>query len=313
MGKLNLSALRVRQTALAQKSSGKISHTPCWVDIVSEIPPTTILVRNLPQPHALVQQRVKTLPGKSTPQPVIEVRENPRNKTKKPSRMFQPMPIRYEEDQLRKEFFRDHPWELARPRVVLESDGKDDTRCDWSRIQQPGKCLDGESVVQRQLYLLNNVPDITKGEAYDIARREFYQLRLQEDIERRVAQEEAKATGAYFGPGMMEVSMELENQEYDRWKAWAEKESELALQRIAMFTGATARANEESAAAVPEQPDFELDAPVPETEPARMRTVALDEIKLCHILTAVENRMTDGKDAATKYPTSHMERFIGTV
>jgi len=58
--------------------------------------------------------------------------------------MFQPMSIVYPEDRLRSEFFGDHPWELARPRVILENDGKDGEKWDWSRIVQPGKKLDGE-------------------------------------------------------------------------------------------------------------------------------------------------------------------------
>lgn len=61
--------------------------------------------------------------------------------------MFQPLPIKFEEDKMRRAFFRDHPWELARPRVVVESSGKDFERYDWSRIQQPGKQLDGERYV----------------------------------------------------------------------------------------------------------------------------------------------------------------------
>lgn len=67
-----------------------------------------------------------------------------RSRTRKPSKMFKPQPIEYEEDQLRKEFYGDHPWELARPRIILENSGKDGQRYDWSRIQQKGKALDGE-------------------------------------------------------------------------------------------------------------------------------------------------------------------------
>jgi small subunit ribosomal protein S23 len=93
-------------------------------------------------------------------------------------------------------------------------------------------------VVQRQLYLLNNVPDMTKSAAYDIARREFYQLRLREDIERRVAAEEAEATGAVFGPTMLEVGMELENQQFEKWKQWAKVQAQVLDQRTAAFVGA---------------------------------------------------------------------------
>ncbi|KAJ5172441.1 mitochondrial ribosomal small subunit component [Penicillium capsulatum] len=237
MGKYNFTALRVRQTALQQFASGKIKNLPQWVDVVGEIPPSEVLVRNRPPQHEMVRQRMKTLPGSSQPQVVFETQEK-RRKPKKPSRLFQPVELKYEEDELRTEFFRDHPWELARPRMLVETTGKDFEKYDWSRIQQPGKRLDGESVVQRQLWLLNNVPDITKSAAYDIARREFYRLRLREDIERRIAAEEAQATGAQFGPSYMEVGMELENKEHEKWKAWARNEAQLLEQRHTSLSGA---------------------------------------------------------------------------
>ncbi|KAJ5812194.1 hypothetical protein N7474_008495 [Penicillium riverlandense] len=237
MGKYNFTALRVRQTALSQFASGKTSKLPQWVDAVSEIPPAETITRTRPFQHQLVRQRLKTVEGSSKPQVVFEVQEK-RIKPKKASRLFQPVEIKYEEDQLRREFFRDHPWELARPRVLLESTGKDFENYDWSRIQQPGKRLDGESVVQRQLYLLNTVPNMTKSEAYDQARQEFYRLRLKEDIERRVAAEEAEATGAIFGPRHLDMGMEGENQQFERWKKWAQREAQIIEQRKAALSGA---------------------------------------------------------------------------
>lgn len=94
------------------------------------------------------------------------------------------------------------------------------------------------SVVQRQLWLLNNVPDMTKTAAYDIARQEFYKIRLQEDIQRRVAVEEAEATGATFGPSYLEIGMELENQQHENWKAWAKTQAQIFEQQIASLSGA---------------------------------------------------------------------------
>lgn len=146
MGKINLTALRVRQTALSQYASGKIKKLPQWVEVVGDIPPAEALIRNRTPQHELVRQRLKTLPGSSRPQVVFEVQEK-RRKPKKPSRLFQPVELKYEEDQLRQEFFRDHPWELARPRVLLERTGKDFENYDWSRIRQPGKRVDGERCV----------------------------------------------------------------------------------------------------------------------------------------------------------------------
>jgi small subunit ribosomal protein S23 len=286
MGKINLTALRVRQTALNQFASGKTSKLPQWVGVVGEIPPAETLIRTRPPQHQLVHQRVKTIAGSSKPQVVFQVQEK-RIKPKKASRLFQPVELKYEEDQLRSQFFRDHPWELARPRVLLESTGKDFEHYDWSRLQQPGKRLDGEryvfyyplcsspveyapvltyrlsriSVVQRQLWLLNNVPDMTESTAYDIARREFYRLRLQEDIQRRVAAEEAEAYGAEFGPSYMEIGMKLENEQYDKWVTWARSAAQGQDQRKAALTGAPDLG--ESAA-----DESELDVEEPEAVPA---------------------------------------------
>ena len=93
------------------------------------------------------------------------------------------------------------------------------------------------SVIQHQLYLLNNVPDMTKAKAYDIARKEFYKHRLQEEVEQRIAHEEALAVGAYFDQSMVERGMELENQEYERWKKWSEKEASSFDQRTDSLLG----------------------------------------------------------------------------
>jgi len=102
-------------------------------------------------------------------------------------------------------------------------------------------------VVQRQLWLRHNVPDITPAQAYDQARKEFYNLRLQEDVERRVAKEEAMSTGAYFGPSALDIGRQLEDKEYERWKEWAMKEIAVMEQRqAAMYTGGIVE-NEEMA------------------------------------------------------------------
>jgi small subunit ribosomal protein S23 len=71
-----------------------------------------------------------------------EVVHNP--KLKKASKMFKPAKIVYPEDRIRKAFYKDHPWELARPRMVLEQDGKDGQKYDWSKIEQRGRELNGE-------------------------------------------------------------------------------------------------------------------------------------------------------------------------
>jgi small subunit ribosomal protein S23 len=63
-----------------------------------------------------------------------------------------------------------------------------------------------------------------KRQAYDKARKEFYALRQQEDVGRRVAIEEARYVGAYFGKNNLQVGMEIEDKVYEDWKAWAQEE-----------------------------------------------------------------------------------------
>ena len=79
-----------------------------------------------------------------------------------------------------------------------------------------------------------------RQEAYDQARREFYAQRMHEDIERRVAKEEALSTGAYFGETTIKYGMELENKVYEEFRAWAEKTIVEVEQARAAFSSGTA-------------------------------------------------------------------------
>ncbi|TPX17112.1 uncharacterized protein E0L32_003230 [Thyridium curvatum] len=207
---------RTAQKNLAVRTVASVEEVPPpWLKVVESIPPSEILTRPYPVQH----------------QPL-----NPR--ARKPKNIFKPQQITFEEDEYRRTFFRDHPWELARPRMVIEMDGKDARRCDWSKgLRQPGIPLTGESVVQRQLWLMHNVPDITKEQAYDAVRREFYALRQEEEVERRIAQEEARMVGAYFGKSAMQVGMELEDAQFEKWKSWAATQTEkIEAERTAAYT-----------------------------------------------------------------------------
>ncbi|KAF8980928.1 mitochondrial ribosomal small subunit component [Entomortierella lignicola] len=112
-------------------------------------------------------------------------------------RSERPKNIVYPEDKLRRRFYEDHPWELRRPRCLVESNG-DGTRRDWSKLLQDGRSisdLTGEDVIQYQLYLMTNGK--SEREAYHIATNEFYLHRAQEETEARVAKAQAMAFGLH--------------------------------------------------------------------------------------------------------------------
>lgn len=114
--------------AVSQELSEPILKTlssaePPWYKVMGSIPPAETSIRNIPTQHRPMNLK----------------------KSKKFKKMFKPQAIKYEEDALRTTFYKDHPWELARPRVVLESDGMDHRLADWSRgLRQPGLPLNGE-------------------------------------------------------------------------------------------------------------------------------------------------------------------------
>ena len=125
MGRHDLRPLRVHQTANQLLTADRVSNLPSWHGVIGSIPPAQALVRTQRLQHVERQRRHKLKAGKA-------------------SRLFQPTNVAYDEDKLRSIFFGDHPWELARPRLVLENDGKDYEKNDWSRIYQPGRAVTGE-------------------------------------------------------------------------------------------------------------------------------------------------------------------------
>lgn len=94
-----------------------------------------------------------------------------------------------------------------------------------------------------------NVEGMTREKAYDTVRREFYAMRHAEDVERRIAKEEALKVGAYFGKSFLQVGMELEDKEYELWKKWASRSVRaVQAEQDAAYTnfGATEEADEDT-------------------------------------------------------------------
>lgn len=123
----SLRAARVLQTARNSIGNsgegGRVIRAPVWLKALERLPPAEILTRPKPIPH-----------------------HDPNPRMRKPRNIFKPQRIIHPEDELRQTFFKDHPWELARPRIAVELDGKDAQYLDWSTgLQQPGMQVTGES------------------------------------------------------------------------------------------------------------------------------------------------------------------------
>lgn len=200
---------------------GSLQEKPVWYDVLHNIPPSEIMVRTRP------------------------AQVNPPKRLRVPHKTFRPQQLVFPEDALRRRFFKDHPWELARPRLIIENDGTDSRSFDWSKgLRQPGLPLCGECVVQRQLWLMEN-KGMPTDEAYDKARKEFYYLRQKDEIEARVQAEESTMYGGIFGPSWVEVGVQLEDVAFREWLSWAKKSiAQLRTLREARSTGGLVIDNE---------------------------------------------------------------------
>lgn len=122
------------------------------------------------------------------------------------------------------------------------------------------------SVVQRQQWLMRH-KKLSRVQAYDQARHEFYEERQHEDVERRVAKEEALYVGANFGRTTLEKGMAQEDRTFENWKAQATKVMQMEA-RVKRAAKLTARAGEtensallkESTVATDEDEDVDDDA-----------------------------------------------------
>lgn len=161
MGKPRFRPQRVLRAADQLLETKRLSSRPPWYTSLERIPPSQILVRPIKQrpvsyeeEEALLRPGQRINPSRSRmakelrrPKTWAELTSSEARQGRSGSRheLYKPKKILYPEDKLRAEFFGDHPWELARPRVILESGGNDSKNWDWSLgINQPGKQLDGE-------------------------------------------------------------------------------------------------------------------------------------------------------------------------
>ncbi|KAI8064242.1 mitochondrial ribosomal protein S25 [Gongronella butleri] len=170
-----------------------VKEAPVWLPVLQQVPPGPSIIRTRPASdnnitaQTAAEQAYTSQQLQQQQQQVARssIRHKQKNLRTKPPR---PRAIVYPEDRLRRQFYKDHPFELSRPKVLVESDsGKN--RTDFSQLILPGMRLyeiDGEAVIKYQLHLMTN-ENMTERQAYAKATSEFYELRAQQEQEEREA------------------------------------------------------------------------------------------------------------------------------
>ena len=233
--KIQTNAVNILERTSSYLQAGLLKNVPAWYDVVASIPPTTKFAREPKLEKNPSTGMDKTILGPFSEnvnkKGLYKTRYNTSDRKVSTNRLYRAPKLVYVEDKLRQLFYEQHPWELSRPKMVIENELE--TGYDWSHIQQLGRPLDGESVVQRSLFLVRNNECSNLVDAYNQARFEFYRVRMQQDMEEQVAEEEAEMFGSVFGVSALEYGVEREQKVIDQWKKRAIKETELLAARRA--------------------------------------------------------------------------------
>lgn len=196
---------------------------PTWYRVVLSHPPTHQLLprmRNLDK--FLEQDRFRYDETQSRNSKGFYVTRNKQKYKAAASHLYRTPKLRYTEDRIRHLFYTNHPWEMARPRNVIENGTPPVSSLDWSSIIQPRMRLSGESVVQRTMWLAKQPSYLSEHKsdwfsAYEQARLEFYRVRMREHAESQVAQEEALMHGAVLGPSSWDTSLAREQRYIEKY------------------------------------------------------------------------------------------------
>lgn len=226
--KIQTKASTVLERTSRYLRAGVIRETPVWYNVVGANPPNTDLSRKpkVFQAKAQIADPAESLLTKKGD--FYKTRTSKSDIKQKNNSIGRIPKLEFLEDQLRDVFYHQHPWEFARPKTLIENTGNDNAKCDWSHMLQFTKPLDGESVVQRTLWILQDAKAHEKEtslfDAYDQARFEFYKLRMAEEMSSAVSKEESSMFGAIFPSSNLQWGIEKEQEVIDVWaKVAAEK------------------------------------------------------------------------------------------
>lgn len=128
-------ASQVHKQASRLTRAGFLKTPPVWYEAVLEHPPIPLPPREPPS---------RTSYDSST-----KTKTKTKKKTLGPLR---PLPITYVEDDIRRQFFRDHPFEAFRPRTLTEAGAVENEHpvdgLKWTRLNQRGRNPSPEEYVE---------------------------------------------------------------------------------------------------------------------------------------------------------------------
>ncbi|KAI9281584.1 mitochondrial ribosomal protein S25 [Sporodiniella umbellata] len=173
---------------VSNQLKGKLlKRAPVWLPAVQAIPPGPSIIRSQ-NPHVNVSGQTEIEKELFETKRVMKTQRYSQKHLRTPPP--RPRAIVYPEDKLRRKFYKEHPFELARPKTLVEND-LGTNRTDFSKLLLDGMHLsevDGEAVIKYQLHLMTH-ERLPERKAYAQATSEFYKIRAQQEDKERKAKE----------------------------------------------------------------------------------------------------------------------------
>ncbi|SPO22545.1 related to RSM25 - mitochondrial ribosomal protein, small subunit [Ustilago trichophora] len=229
---------QVPQTVSRLLESGFLKTPPAWFEAVTNHPPVSVPARHpvqrpdvdLPARLRASQQTSLAKVGSSSKAAAGSKQAHGRDTTnsKKKSRTLtpklNPKPIVYDEDKIRQQFFRDHPWEAYRPKTLVEMTDAvgSETRVhgDPKRLRSYGRNPSVEDFVACTL-AAHRQGGLSLSQAYHNTLSSYHGLKAEHEHATRYAVLEAKYYGADLGKTETQRGFEKEDKALESWAAWA--------------------------------------------------------------------------------------------
>ncbi|WVO18568.1 hypothetical protein L204_106287 [Cryptococcus depauperatus] len=188
-----------------------IKSPPTWYTPVLAHPPPQLppySVKHRARPHELPPNAFSD--SAAIPEGELERRDKLRGWKQRKGR---PERIVYEEDRIRRQFFKDFPFEALRPISMIEGSQVDTSKKisgqEWTKLEQRGGYPTVEDTIDF-IINLKNTQSLSISDAYAMATLEFVELRARHQHATIAAELEASHYGAEFKPDAFEREFNLE-------------------------------------------------------------------------------------------------------
>lgn len=117
-----------------------IKNPPVWYPATTLAPPSPTFLRERDPSKASPRAELPFESNSTSSSQKKELSRSSRSQKHLRWKSERPQKIVYPEDKLRRRFYEDHPWELRRPRCLVETSG-DGTHRNWASLLQQGRSI----------------------------------------------------------------------------------------------------------------------------------------------------------------------------